>query len=338
MTNDSGFITQSSLDTLSASIFAALYEMRQDINAISAALDLIKIETTPLTLVANGNDVTISLNKTITYDRWSTASIDKLSAVALEYSLDNGNTWNEYTWDSEGHGDEINLLERGDTVMFRGDNENIGYMDGPSPLNERVNLQFSMDTDVIAKGNVMSLLSKNCDKSFVPSNAFGSLFKDCSALTDVSNLVLPAMSVGDYGYCEMFMNTSITSMPKLPATTLGSTCYGNMFDGALVSGKVDLPAINGANYCYYQMFSECVSITDANIALQTIPQLGLYEMFKRCTNLSGVTVNFTAWNSNATGYWLNEVAANGTFTCPTGLDVSTRDESHVPANWTIETF
>ena len=106
--------------------------------------------------------------------------------------------------------------------------------------------------------------------------------------------------------------TSLTSAPELPATTLANGCYGGMF-------------------------YNCSSLTTAPAALPaTTLAIGCYAgMFQGCTSLSSVEVAFTAWNpSDATTSWLNNVAASGTFTCPSMLPDTPRDASHIPVGWT----
>ena len=59
-------------------------------------------------------------------------------------------------------------------------------------------------------------------------------------------------------------------------------------------------------------------------------------MFSGCTALSSINVAFTAWGSE-TQKWLNGVAESGTFRCQQALidNTSTRNESTVPAGWTM---
>ena len=60
--------------------------------------------------------------------------------------------------------------------------------------------------------------------------AFYGLFKSSTSLTDASGLLLPATTLAEYCYQEMFSQcTSLTKAPVLPATTLVEYCYSNMF-------------------------------------------------------------------------------------------------------------
>ena len=105
----------------------------------------------------------------------------------------------------------------------------------------------------------------------------------------------------------------MTKAPELPATTLADYCYQNMFAGSTSLTTVpELPATVLANSCYR-------------------------DMFYGCKALKKIKVGFYDWKSgiNATINWLTNVPSGGVFECPSALDCSTRDASHVPAGWTI---
>lgn len=90
-------------------------------------------------------------------------------------------------------------------------------------------------------GNIMSLFYDDDfeGKKEFPTDreiACGSLFQNCTGLTDVSKLILPALVLGGFSgngsYSNMFRGcTSLTTAPALPATTLGWGSYRNMFYG-----------------------------------------------------------------------------------------------------------
>ena len=88
------------------------------------------------------------------------------------------------------------------------------------------------------------------------------------------------------------------------------------------------------------IFSGCTGLTAAPELPATSLATYCYNgMFSGCTGLEDITVGFTTWddNNDSTANWLNGVAAAGTFTCPAGLDTTTRNASHVPENWTVQT-
>ena len=97
------------------------------------------------------------------------------------------------------------------------------------------------------------------------------------------------------------------------------------------------------------MFYNCTSLTEA-----TVPNLNfnisnidtVLQMFYGCTSLKHLKVYFTNWDGYGVyirpwdgykGYslWLEDVSSTGVFECPSALDCSVRDASHVPAGWTI---
>ena len=117
-----------------------------------------------------------------------------------------------------------------------------------------------------------------------------------------------------YCFFNLFNNcTSLTTAPELPATTLAANCYALMFNG-------------------------CTSLTTANLSAATLDNNCCAQMFGNCTSLRALSVNFAAWLSGATRSWLFNVAASGTFRCPTALGTDatiTRGTSNCPAGWTV---
>ena len=171
-----------------------------------------------------------------------------------------------------------------------------------------------------------------------------SMFDGCTALTSTPSL--PATTLTEECYEEMFDGcTALTSIPAnlLPATTLADWCYVNMFKNCTGLSTVPanlLPVTTLAEGCYQHMFRGCTSLLTApDLPATTLALSCYYEMFSGCTKLSSINVAFTDWTDTATTSatlnWVSNVANNGTFTCPAGLDTTTRDASHIPANWTV---
>lgn len=68
------------------------------------------------------------------------------------------------------------------------------------------------------------------DNNIITSDyAFAGLFKNCTGLKDVENLILPATTLSKKCYYEMFKSTGITKSPILPNATLAAGCYEEMF-------------------------------------------------------------------------------------------------------------
>lgn len=131
-------------------------------------------------------------------------------------------------------------------------------------------------------GNVMSLLfgdDFNKKVSLVGYDyAFMRLFYDNNKLYDATNLVMPATTLSEYCYFDLFRVCSSLKAVNpnlLPATTLAPHCYQTMFYGCLsLKESPLLPATTLAPYCYYTMFQSC--------ALSTLPELPATTMAKHC--------------------------------------------------------
>lgn len=143
-------------------------------------------------------------------------------------------------------------------------------------------------------GNIMSLLYGNKftgnETTFNRDGTrFYSLFSNDSYLLDASNLILPATTLTDHCYHDMFSGcTKLTSAPQLPATTLANGCYINMFRRCTsLTEAPQLPATTLAKYCYSGVFWGCASLTSAPQLPATELANGCYEqMFWGCISLT----------------------------------------------------
>lgn len=172
---------------------------------------------------------------------------------------------------------------------------------------------------------------------------YNQMFYKCTSLTAAPEL--PAENLAENCYCQMFDGCSLTTAPELPAENLARNCYNGMFQNCtlLTSVPATLPATTMAYSCYNSMFRNCTSLETA----PTLPAITdgeyrcLYSMFDGCKKLKSVTVNFTSWPSGtgSTGGWLRdagaEVSGPKTFRCPNNLNMSTRDNDHVPSGWNV---
>ncbi len=166
-------------------------------------------------------------------------------------------------------------------------------------------------------------------------NCYDRMFYGCTSLTAAP--ALPAETLAQYCYGYMFYGcTSLTTAPELPAETLDTYCYTNMFNGCTsLTTAPELPAKTLADYCYAQMFYDCTSLTAAPVLPAPTLAMNCYNyMFSGCTNLNSVTSLATAINSNNTRYWLQSVAATGTFTRAKNARWTT-GTSGIPDGWTV---
>ena len=250
------------------------------------------------------------------------------SEITLEYSMD-GKSWIPYTI-----GKTLELLDR-EKLMFRAGKQGNAFFS----LNPSRCYYFKISGSVAARGNIMSLLDRKCERNSVPIQAFNSLFKYCEALTSAPTL--PATELGENCYNCMFRGcTSLTEAPALPAKVMAKVCYSGMFWGCTSLTKAPaLPAIELAEYCYVGMFRDCTSLTEA-------PELPATElagrcygtMFTGCTNLSFVKALFTDEPSEeTTKNWLSGVSPTGTFVKSKDATWDFRGVNGIPEGWTVIT-
>ena len=204
-------------------------------------------------------------------------------------------------------------VSAGDKVRFYGNGTDTQVYGG-SP---EVKIQGDGDGFTCkAYGNIMSLLDEEnfATKTDLPDqpSVFYGLFRDNTALTDASGLLLPAKTLAYGCYQYMFRDcTALTAAPALPAKTLADYCYAGMFDccKALTAAPV-LPATKLATSCYIYMFSGCTNLSSVT-----------------CRATEGINAN------NSTYEWLYGVAATGTFTAATGTTWPAGADG-IPSGWT----
>lgn len=196
------------------------------------------------------------------------------------------------------------------------------------------------------------------------SDCYHEMFSGCTGLTTAPNL--PAKTAAEYCYYYMFEGcTALATAPVLSATTMASHCYYAMFKGCTsLTTAPDLPATTLASYCYAYMFLNCTGLTtpptilpattlvadcyrsmfDGCKELITAPVLPAATlqyycyawMFDGCKKLNNVTCLATNISANGcTYYWLNGVAATGTFTRAESMEDWTTGVSGIPSDWTV---
>ena len=290
-----------------------------------------------------------------------TASNTKFTKT-IKYKLNNG-VWTSITSNTSSSAPKINVVE-GDKIQFKGNNTQ--YATGTSAYNS-----FSGSTALFeAEGNIMSLIyGDNFKNNLAISStyAFASLFRNCTKLVSAENLVLPATTLADSCYRNMFQEcSSLTTAPALPATTLANSCYlGMFFSCTSLKTTPELTADTLAEGCYWSMFNKCSSLTTAPAlpattlakscyrymfqdctSLTTAPTLpattladSCYQyMFFGCTSLNYIkclATNISA--SNCTGSWVGGVASTGTFVKASSMTSwSTDSSSGIPTGWTVQ--
>ena len=153
------------------------------------------------------------------------------------------------------------------------------------------------------------------DTTISQNSQFGLLFENCNSLISAEHLVLPATTLVDSCYYNMFSNcTLLTTAPELPATTLAPYCYEFMFSGCTsLTTAPELPATTLANACYASMFSGCSHLN-----------------YIKClaTDISA---------GGCTDSWVSDVAATGTFVKDASMNDWEIGSAHgIPKGWTVE--
>ena len=226
------------------------------------------------------------------------------SGNVISYSLDSGSTWTS--------ANTTTTVQNGDTVFIKGENFGIH--------NSGIGT-FSSTTNFDVEGNVMSLLYgdnfENQTSLSGKNYAFMNLFSGCTTVINAENM-------------------------ELPATTLSNYCYCNMFNRAinLVKAPSELPATTLGNGCYYNMFYSGTSLTTApELHAETLVQDCYRQMFQYCTNLNKITclaTNISA--SNCTNNWVANVSATGTFYKAASMTSWTTGASGIPTSWTKRNY
>ncbi|WP_406535491.1 leucine-rich repeat protein [Methanobrevibacter sp.] len=171
------------------------------------------------------------------------------------------------------------------------------------------------------------------------SNCYQHMFRGCSNLTTAPS-VLPATTLAYACYNEMFYEcTSLTSAPVLPATTLANSCYNLMFYNCRsLTVAPELPATTLKTQCYQSMFYGCSSLTTAPVlSATTLANYCYNQMFYNCTSLNYIKCLATDISASmCTYYWLNGVAATGTFVKDASMTGWSTGVSGIPDGWTVQ--
>lgn len=249
----------------------------------------------------------------------------------IQYSLDNGGTW-------------VSLASGATTPTITAGNQII-WKSTITPNSSKIKGigTFSSTGNFDAQGNIMSLLYGNSFNGNTDLNgkdyAFYGLFGRCTKLINTNELILPATTLANNCYFEMFSGcTSLTTAPELPATTLVRSCYYGMFrDCTSLSTAPELPATTLDNNCYDGMFYGCTSLTTApELPATTLANYCYYKMFNGCENLSEITM--LATNISASYClinWVSGVSSTGTFVKHPDMTTLPSGISGIPEGWTV---
>ena len=247
--------------------------------------------TKPLTFKATQDSSTVKLKQ------------NGSTTGAFQTSRDGGNTWTDYTI-----GASI-ALNTGDEVSFR------AKADRSSGQNYSGFFSFDMTGRIEAWHNIMSLYRTNDFATYesVVDYAFYRMFHYCTSLTKAP--VLPATTLANSCYYDMFGNTSLTESPALPATTLAPHCYnGILYNCESLTKAPELSATTLADDCYGYMFYGCRRLNEVHCYMPS-------------------SYSSSQISSNYAKDWLRDVALTGTLY--TNADANwPSGKSGIPEGWT----
>ena len=230
----------------------------------------------------------------------------KFSSNGLEYSIGGNDNWTTLAADTASPS-----INTGQYISFRGNltpNSISGV--GTFKINKLCDLTGNCNSLLFgddAKSNT-SLSGKNF--------AFAQLFYQCTTIKNVSSNFLPATTLANYCYQNIFNGcSSLSTAPKLPATTL-------------------------TNYCYKGVFQNCTSLTTApELLATTLVTYCYYEMFYGCSKLNHIKALFTTTPSSSyTNNWVSGVASSGTFVKNADATWDVTGSSGIPSGWTVELY
>ena len=214
----------------------------------------------------------------------------------ISYSLDGGETWSEEV----GELSNPISVNAGDRVLLKGSYGSItpeetsgdeyggGYGEYGSGYGYDETTAVSRISSTgrySVEGNIMSLV-------------YGDNFVGQTSLANLNNVFekLFAMTEDDYSYETYDYDSKIISAENLslPATTLSDYCYANMFYGCntLTAAPV-LSATTLADHCYEQMFYGCESLTTLpQLLATTLSDYCYANMFENCESITSVPFDY----------------------------------------------
>jgi hypothetical protein len=211
----------------------------------------------------------------------------------IEYSTDNGETWQEMPSSLSVTSGDIILL-RGNATLREFINNGGGGGDVIKGGTRGASGHFSFEGTSCAfnlRGNIMSIVGGENFRGLasMADATFENLFESLEVI-DASKLVLPATTLSEGCYQGMFSGCyAMTKAPAiLPAMTLANRCYNSMFSSCgNLTATPTLPATTLATLCYTYMFSYCTSLTHVSSLPATALTESCYSnMFVGCSSLT----------------------------------------------------
>ena len=263
---------------------------------------------------------------TITLTIGSAVTTSDLSYVA--YSLDSGSTWTTVNNVDDTAITASTNVSNGDVVYWKG--SGLRTANGSAQYNGvRCTTILSSTASFDVEGNAMSLLFgdnfENQEFDSASTYHLSSLFYSATTLVNASGMTLPATTVYENDYNDMFNNCSglISAPSALSATTIGASSYKRMFQNCTsLTIAPELPIPTLTSQCYAYMFAGCRSLR-----------------YIKCLATSGISPGADS-SSNNTYHWVYNVPTGGTFYRPTEASsawgTSATNYAGIPSGWSVE--
>lgn len=273
---------------------------------------LLSVSTTPLFSLAGCNNKHTDPEPPAPPGDYLSIKSDKESKIGIH--VVNDDDYNErcpdlWYWDGQKWEDCAFVHHSG--VFFtweitaNADNNYTVYLKGSNPGGWSLGNNFNKESIVTIKcldtyaekdraqwtigGSVMALLGSSTKTEIPNVNCFNSLFEGNKSVVHVDKDFLPATTLKDSCYYEMFYScTKLQDVPNLPALSVPYDGYCSMFDGckSIQKGPTKLNARElGDSACAY-MFAGCKKLASpARINATNISEYACYSMFVNCESL-----------------------------------------------------
>ena len=278
----------------------------------------------------------------------------KFSGNTCQYSIDGGDTWIELASNTN-----TPTVYIGAKIMFKttasttsdgtgtfsstgrfnamGNPYSIGYGDNFEGITT-LNKNYLLKKLFYGCAKLVSAKDLALPATTLSDRCYYQMFSGCTALTTTPEL--PATSLKPYCYYEMFTGcASLTMAPRLKATELKEGCYAYMLrDCTRLTKAPELPAVTLASSCYQNMFYGCTALRESpTLSAHTLAYNCYYRMFYGCTRLNRITM--LAVDISANGClteWTKNVSATGTFVKNTAMTTLPSGASGIPTGWTTQ--
>lgn len=265
------------------------------------------------------------------------------NGLKLQYQLDgysNSGTWNDVTWQTQNENaqyknvstEKITIPSGTKRIYFRKkptDNEQPETIQIFGVKNDNANdsdfgstIRFVIEntSNVKVGGNINFLAISNGQANELPKQCFPRIFENCNAISDASELYMPAKIVGrscyiglfkrctslenpplilpieefkdNYGCFSMFENCSKLKSPPIMPKVAQNGSFKNMFLNCTSLKKCpSLPAKRLYDFCYESMFKGCTSIKKTPYIFANPTNSSYLSMFEGCTNLKEINIS-----------------------------------------------